>query len=97
MKTMTFLAVAMLALLAAGCAEKPYSQRAIAEQSRSGHLGHQETGFQAVDIFTSPDGQPTQIWQGPVEIKKETAMADAAERHKQYPDHNVQVIHPADH
>jgi PBP1b-binding outer membrane lipoprotein LpoB len=95
MKTKNLLAVAILALFVAGCAEDPYSQQAIADQSKSGQMGHRLTGWQAVDIATAPDGTETQIWAGAIELKKETAMQDAADRHKDYPDHNVQVIRPA--
>jgi autonomous glycyl radical cofactor GrcA len=95
MKTKNILAMATLALLAAGCVEDPYSQQAIADESKSGRMGHRETGWQAVDIVTTPDGQQTQVWAGAIEVKKETAMEDAAERHQEYPDHNVQVIRPA--
>jgi len=96
MKIKNMLAVAVLALVVAGCAEDPYSQQAIADQSKSGRMGHRVNGWQAVDIATAPDGTQTQIWAGAIEVKKETAMQDAADRHNQYPDHNVQVIHPPD-
>jgi len=96
MKMKNMLTVAILALLAAGCAPDPYSPQAIAEQSKSGQMGHRETGWQAVDIATAPDGRQTQIWAGAIQQKKETAMQDAADRHNEYPDHDVQVIHPPD-
>ena len=95
MKTKNILAGMILAVLAVGCADDQFSEAAIARQGTSGRMGHAETGFQAIDIMVTPDGQ-TNIWQGAIQMKKETAMRDAANRLKEFPGHNVQMIHPAD-